>query len=431
MNQIMNNVYSKFQKTINSEKIYILFELTLVLLFFHDNVFPSELTLVSLLLVIIFGLFIILKNKKMYYNPFLVSYFVFIIIVATMTLIFGKGEGDTIRRLGLIIAQFVAAIAIFNYLMNTKDIKKFMKIFAIVGFVSLIIIFILLGNRAFTTRLGHNGASRTVSYFINNTPIYKSSNGTANFCAIATLFLLYFSNNTNNKKQKIMYYLISAFLIFGLLLCGSRKGFFVLFVFIIYSFIQLKVSKKTKAIIFSLGIIIVIILIFNVPFLYNAIGSRVESTFLSLVGISNDLDQNSLIARNNLKDSAIEWIGKQPIFGYGFNVFENHIGNGAENNVLQIMLDFGLIGLVAYYSFIVPFINTIKKGNKKNKLYTLVLVLIICILLQDIGTVSYSWLSITMWYSVYWAVFYIEQKNKKWLEIKNRNIVKGEKNDEE
>ena len=424
-------VYQNIVKLSYIKKLYLLFEIALVFLFFHDAVFPSKLTFISLLLVIILGALIVIKTKKMYYNPFLISFCSFTFIASVATLIVGKGSNDPIRRLALIGMQFLAALSIFNYLMNTKNIRKFMKIFAIVGILSLIIIFILLGDRAFTSRLGHNGASRTVSYFINNIPIYKSSNGTANICAISTLFLLFFANSTDNKKYKIIYYVMSVFLILGLLLCGSRKGFLVLFIFIIYSFSMLKISKRTK-IITLIGIpIIVFILLFNVPFIYNSIGARIRSTALSIVGISNDLDQNSSKARDNLKDKAIEWISKKPILGYGFSSFEEQVGNGAENNILQIMLDFGIIGLLAYYSYIIPLCIALYKFDKKNNIIKLMSVLILCILLQDIGTVSYSWLSFTMWYSVFWATLYIENKKEKFLQVDVLKKIRGEKSNEE
>ena len=425
----INKAIQKIKDMTTMERLYLLFECALVLLFFHDALFPSQLTLVSLCAVVVFGGIIIIKTKKFYYNPFLISFCIFTLIATVATLILKLGENDPIRRLGLIGMQLLAGTCIFNYLMNTKNFKRFMKIFAIVAIISLILIFIILGNKAFSTRLGHNGASKTISYYLLWTPIYKSSNGTANICAIAVLFLLFFGNKAKGKKEKRLYYIFAGILILGVLICGSRKGLLTLIVYVLYSFTQVNIDKKKKRIIYILVPITILILIFSVPFLYKSIGKRVQSTFLNIIGITNRLDQNSLNKRNELQDEALRWIKDNPIIGYGFNTFSNTVGNGSESNILQITLDLGIISLIVYYSFLPALFKSFKNSNKNSELIKLFTVLIICILIQDFGTVSYGWLFLTMWNSVYWAVYYTENNEEKYLEIDDLKKYRGIKDE--
>ena len=49
--------------------IMLLFEIALIFLLFQENVFPSELTFISLLLTIVFGIFFLAKGGKLYLNP--------------------------------------------------------------------------------------------------------------------------------------------------------------------------------------------------------------------------------------------------------------------------------------------------------------------------------------------------------------------------
>lgn len=406
--------------------IVLLFEFSLAFLFLQHDLFPSELTFVSLMLTIAIGIFIVIKSNRLFLNPFIVTYIIFLIYITIDTCFRGNLE-ENINILIMYCMQLISSLCIYNYLIKTRKIDNFLKIYIIIGIISLIIMFILLGEKAISTRLGHNGAGKTISYYLFNIPIYKSSNGTANFCAIATFFLLYYAEIKGKKN----YYIPIIILTIGVILCGSRKGILTYLIYIVYTYFFMKkgITKK-KILLFFFVPIIIYVTIMKVPVVYNSIGQRIESIVLNLFNVSNDLDQNSYAKRQQLKQEALEWIDKKPITGYGLKSFSNKTGYGTENNILQIMVEFGVIGTLIYYSFIPFLIYEILKLKNKSVIAKIMGVIVITILIQDYGSVTYSWQHMTMWYSVFWAVIRLERNENistRITEKEGGNIINYEK----
>ena len=393
-----------------------LFELALTFLLLQQNIFPSELTFISLLLTIVFGIILIIHQQKIHFNPYLITFLLFIFILS-LNCFARNGQTNEINRIILILMQFLSNLCIYNYLIQIKNPKKFMHLYSIIAIISLTIIIFLVGpSNAVASRLGHNGSGGIVSYYIFNTPIYKSSNGTANFCAIAVLFFLYFIKE--EKRSKFNYILI-ILLSFGIILCGSRKGILTLGIFILYfCFFNTKGINFKKITLFAAIPVISFILLFKVPIVYNTIGMRVESMVLNMFNQENRLDGNSYLMRESLTETALSWISKKPFFGHGINVFENKVGYGAENNLLQILVETGIIGAITYYSFLIPLTINIIKNKRKSKIIDLFSILIIAILIQDYGSVTYSWQHMTIWYSIFFAINKnTKQKNENSLNL--------------
>ena len=62
-----------------------------------------------------------------------------------------------------------------------------------------------------------------------------------------------------------------------------------------------------------------------------------------------------------MKNITLNWIKQSPIFGNGMRIFQTTMGFGAENNYLQIMVEYGIFGLLVYYIFVIPlFISSLK-----------------------------------------------------------------------
>ena len=395
--------------TINLIKTSIfLFALSLCLLLLQQALFPSELTFATLLLSIFFGSMMIFLNKSFKMNPFLLSYLIFLFVILIYITI-DYAADESIRKFLLYSMEFVSSIYIYNYLIFKNNVERFMSIYILISLISLIFLIILISpQNIINTRFGHNGSGSIVSYYIFNHPIYKSSNGTANICAIAMLFSAYFMTIKKDKR----YFILFLFFLVCALLCGSRKGMLTVVLFILYfSFFRKKGITLKKVLSVIVLPILFGILIFKIPAFYNSIGFRVESFFGNLSGSNvNSYDGNSYLKRQQLKQIAYEWIDKKPIFGNGIGNFVDEIGYGAENNVLQILIDYGIFGLIIYYSFIFFLFKQIFIREKKTILYSMFSVIIISILIQDYGSVTYPWQQTTMWYSIFWAICVVERK---------------------
>lgn len=401
---------------INLKSIFTkLFEFSLIILLFQQVLFPSELTFITVLFNIIFGIILIIINNKVKLNPFLISYILFLLIIFAQIVI-GYSVYNFKYKFILYLMQTISTICIYNYLINTKKIEKFLNTYLLVAIVSLLLIICLVGPaNIVSSRLGHNGSGSIVSYYIFGNPIFKSSNGTANVCSIALLFCTYFIYSKNKK----IYYLPFIFFIICCFLCGSRKGLFMMSFFLIYYFFFMNKKITLKKIIYIFVIpFLFLFLIFKVQFFYNIIGIRVESLFSNLLGNeTNKLDGNSYLMRKKMGDLAILWIGRKPFFGSGAGIFVNTIGFGSENNFLQICVDYGLFGLFVYYSYLLSLFRTIFHNRRKTILISMFSLLILMMLFQDFGSVTYSWQQTTMWYSIFWAVVETEEEKLKESEI--------------
>ena len=282
---------------------------------------------------------------------------------------------------------------------------------------SLGIIFLLLGERALSSRLGHNGSGSLVSYYLLGTPIYKSSNGTATFCCIAIFLCFYYIM----VKHRRIYIVPLIFLSIGIIFSGSRKGLLFLLIIIIYSLFIMEKSSILKKIMLMLILpVLLYIILFKIPIIHELIGNRLLSLILNLQGNLNIDDGNSFNMRMILADKAKQYFYQKPLFGWGLSVFtKNNNGYGPENNYLELMVSSGIIGLLSYYSYAyIAICNIIKKYLKYDNLFRVFSVIIIVLLTIDIGTVSYCWLNTTLWI----MCFFVALRRNKNIE----NDKKGE-----
>lgn len=397
---------------INVKKIFtFLFEISLIFLLFQQTLFPDQFTFISLLFNILSGFLLIILNRKLRVNPFIVSYMFFLVIVFSQVCL-GHTASNGIDRFFLFLMQLVSTICIYNYLLLSSDTERFLNIYIFVALISLIMIIVLVGPaNIVSSRFGHNGSGAIVSYYFLGNPIHKSSNGTANVCAIAALFCTYFIH----IKHKKSYYILFLFFIICCFLCGSRKGLLMLLAFLIYYFFYMSKGITLKKVLYLFVFpAIFMVLIFKVPVFYKIIGIRVESLFYNIVGSSsNSLDGNSYLMRQQVKDLSISWIKQHPFLGNGCGVFASKYGFGSENNFLQIIVDYGFLGFFVYYSYLISFVKTIFKNHKLTVLTSMFSLLIIMLFIQDYGSVTYTWQQTTMWYSIFWAVITIEKSKVK------------------
>lgn len=127
-----------------------------------------------------------------------------------------------------------------------------------------------------------------------------------------------------------------------ILLCDCRTAWAALGVALLFYAIHYKRSVKW-VVITMLAAILIMLFVLNVPLFSERLTGDV---------LDNDMDK-----RSQIWATSIEWIKKQPIFGYGMNSFReicirtnaNRIRWHAHNLILNVILDFGVIGL-AYFS---------------------------------------------------------------------------------
>ena len=404
----------------NTPMIIILFEISFILMLFQNNVFPNVFTSEFYMLFISTGALMYLLVKRKYYHKYFTFYLAFILYYFVLSkLIYNRDSKFSNNRILMMSIIWIMLVLIYNYIVIIKDTKRFMKIYILVSLVSLISIVILVGDNLFESRLGHNGIGTTVSYYLFNKPIFKSSNSTARFCSIAAFFCAYFAMY---EKKKI-YYILMSFFSYGVILTGSRKGILILAIFLIYSLFKfMKVRIDIKIIRISIIAILVGILIFKVPFFYQQIGKRMWVLISNIFELGNAIgDGNSYVMRQNLANLAISYIIKSPFIGVGLGVFgaENSYNGflvGTENNYLDILVSGGIFAFGLYYSYIIFLINEIKTIYfSKSLTIKIMFVIVLTILINDIGSMTYFLINSLMWISILFAVIKNEKNSKRYI----------------
>ena len=202
----------------------------------------------------------------------------------------------------------------------------------------------------------------------------------------ASMLCMYYARKTNP------YFLL--FVVFASIsmFTGSRRAFLmILLIIIIFFFSKLKKLSDVLYIIpFGLLIFLLIYSSMNIPLLYNVLGRRLETLFNFFSG-EGRVD-NSTIIRMELISSGIEQFKERMLIGHGLNSFKylNRYDLYAHNNYVELLVNYGLIGTVLYYSMILAimiraFIALVTKAHME----VLPVLIVGAALIGDFGTVSY------------------------------------------
>ena len=220
-----------------------------------------------------------------------------------------------------------------------------------------------------------------------------------NFGFISTMIMWWYCKD--RKAWKLL--LFTAFSII-MLLTGSKKVIIILVLDLIMMFMfeKGKASRWLKiGILFFAGVYI----IFNVPYVYNIIGVRIESMFSTMFAKSSSISYSySTDIRNEMITEGFMLFKSKPFFGGGWNYFYANTSSTFEyshNNYVEMLCSFGVFGFILFYSrHVKHLIFTLKRVFKNNYvLFDYVIIAFICTILAltlDWAAVTFSAQSV--WY---------------------------------
>ena len=233
--------------------------------------------------------------------------------------------------------RFLEIIALYLIISNMflTDILNFQNAVIIAGIISTIYLTysegvnILLGGQRIGDSL--SGNVNTVGY---------------NFGILSTITIWFYC-------QKKQIYKMVLFLIFTIimLITGSKKVLIMTIANLILYFWyeKKKISGWFKTIlIFFIGIYA----IFNIPYFYDILGSRIEAMFATLVGNSNILYSHSTEIREEMMKEAFTLFFNNPVWGGGWNYFYSQTIYEYEYshcNYTEMLCSFGIVGTAIFY----------------------------------------------------------------------------------
>lgn len=247
-----------------------------------------------------------------------------------------------------------------------------------------------------------------------------------NIIAVCMCFLFFFSLLLYKKEPRwrtiaIIVMLIHIAVIF---ITGCRRA--VIAVFFLYLIYSLRFSNRNKRLINVLIFLSIVALLFylmiKIDFLYEIIGFRLMKILndLGIVQLASNVDTTDYSAeiRKEFIPIAIKMFKNKPILGNGYAYFITHSGlntmlqgYSTHNNYLEILVNYGLVGFVLYYSIIISLTKKLIKYRKKDEMIRLLCVFVIIhLIIIEPTTVNYT--TYTIFYILYYICYRMTMSQK-------------------
>lgn len=196
------------------------------------------------------------------------------------------------------------------------------------------------------------------------------SNSTSLRYALGIIFLFVLLTQATEFYKKIYYIICAVIFSYVLIFSGSRGGLILLLATFFFGLI-LKKNNALKKIVTIILIICLIIALFNLimtnEILYNAIGKRFDK-------FSEAFEKGGLEGAEGARTDFIKLGFKlfldRPLNGYGGYGFtaQNPLGCYSHNDYIELLVEFGLLGVFVYYYAYVYIIRKMKT-SQQNSLY--------------------------------------------------------------
>ena len=342
----------------------------------------------------------VIRKRTITLNAYVLSYAVFILwcfISVTYTKYFDTTFESSIE----VLKVFLFILMLVNIVDSIKKIEiiLFLNSFAPV----FLIIYMAFTNQLFI-------GDRIGGELTGNINIFATLLMIASMCSIYFIFV------SKDKKLKILGYICFFAEEFALFLTGSRKAAILPIVLFCAVVVVKADSKGHKHIIrnsviatgMGIGILIAIM---EIPFLYDAIGYRMEGLFNLLSG-EGKADASSLVRADMIEEAISRWKEK-PLIGHGIDAYKrlSHYGCYSHNNFVELLCDIGIIGFIIYYtSYILVAYKTLSRRNLGvPKWYWIFFLLCLC--LFETGGVTYNMFPVHTFITLMYTYMQICYKN--------------------
>ena len=273
-------------------------------------------------------------------------------------------------------AMYFAIKGIFR-----EDYRKLAPSFISAGFFSLLY---LIAREGALIALGGYRIGGSLSGNVN----------TAGYCFGIVSTVVIWSYCMKKDWKKLLFLLV---LLAFMILTGSKKVTIIIMadLLILLSYQKGKISTW---ILLAIGLTAGIYCLFNVPYLYEIMGVRIESMFLTLLyGNDASLYSYSTEVRGEMVQEAFRLFLHHPIFGGGYNYFASMTVTRYDYchcNYAELLCSFGVVGTMLYYSKHLSVLGRLTRALKRRTgnrdLAVFGVILLLMILTLDWGAVTFS-----------------------------------------
>lgn len=257
--------------------------------------------------------------------------------------------------------------------------------------------------------------------------VRKAGSINGNTVGVCAAFGLCFAIYFILKGQSKRWFRFLAFAnLLVVILSSSRKAIlcFIIPLAMIYVFDNKDniVKNASKIIVVLFVAIIGYYALLHVPFLYSMAGHRIESMIAGMLGTDAVVD-SSTSTRLNLIQWGLEWFKERKWLGYGIDnyrfVLHSYHSNWslayyAHNNYVELLVDVGLIGTIAYYfNYIKMIVISVTNVRKVTKTELLFIGILVALLIGEYGLVTYYDKYVQVVLVIIW-MFIVPLKNEKY-----------------
>ncbi|MEB3012497.1 O-antigen ligase family protein [Parvimonas sp. D2] len=276
----------------------------------------------------------------------------------------------------IIIFEFAMFFMYYRSVINRKLFSRIINLYMIVSIFCFILTILSVLYSKFSMDLKmyefieYMALHRPVSSFFN-------TNYYATICEFIIIIAMYYFLSNKNKNNRLYFLCVSTLAFIVLFLTENRTALPT----ILIATLVLSLTKNNKKVFAFLGIftvIIVILMIFS-----NRIFPRYE-----FIG-------NSLGTRKEIWDNAIKLFKQTFLFGSGPMAYQNatwvtHPANHAHNIALDVLINFGIVGILVISPLFVGIVKQVYSIRKRN-LFRLIIALTVVVVLHGMLDVTILW----------------------------------------
>lgn len=370
---------------------------------FDDGSLPVQLARIFLA----FGAITDLATKSFRFNAVQVWQALFILHIWLSTM----WAMDIDNAKGVALTTLINGACLVALVFLVQDDSKRINLFLVCMMVSPLLLMLRVG------------ISNGFFVFFDTRVVGETSANTIGMTA-ALAFCLSFVSFT--QRALTPRWISSTFLALNLaitILSASRKALVILvLVVVIYSILlpgAHAASRIFRAVLVSVSALIGYGLIMYVDPLYRLVGHRIETMINGLIG-TGEVD-DSTQTRMGLIEYGVGWFREKPWLGYGGDNFRAlmevyYPGRPTEyshNNFIELLVNFGVIGLVLFYWIYYTIIRTgFKKHQALQPIQTMILSLVISLLVIEYGFVDYYSRVFMAFVAVAWVAICTDTLNR-------------------
>ncbi len=335
-------------------------------------------TVYSRIALILFFCASLITLKQLHKNAFFLSYVAFA-AVSLLVILMGYAIDRSVA-MGMMQTLFLNILFLFAFTQYCGTIGDPLKVLHLYKILAVILsaIFVVAGLPSVLRG--------------ERLSIWNANANMIAMVAAYSIIIHVYEMMKKKKKMDVIDFASLVLLLVVVMMTGSRKGLIIVVIGIYVLFLLRRPKSIFKyTVVFGVFAFIALMLLINVPFLYNTIGYRVAPLIAYLRGM--DYVEDSLQTRAHYIEYAWKEAQNSPIWGHGIDCFRTMpeaYNSYSHCNYVELLFSVGWIGTIVYYSTSLWTLKNVPKALKrKDSAVPLLISIFVPFLVCDYMNITY------------------------------------------